>query len=1023
MKSINLSEWALKHQQLVIYLISILLLSGMFAYQNLGQKEDPEFTFKAMVVQVYWPGASTKEVELQVLDKIEKKLQGIGEIDYMKSYAKPGEAQVAISLREDIHSKQAVYDVWYQVRKKLGDIKGSLPDGVVGPLFNDEFGDTFGNVYALTADGFGYADLKRYAESVRNELLKIPEVNKIELVGEQEEKIYIEFSNAKLAALGIEPALILQTLSTTNKMSSTGIVDAGSERIAIRTNNQLSSIDSIRKTPISANGHTLHIGDIATVRRGYIDPAQFKMRFNGKTAIGLAVSMKTGGDVIALGEHLNEAMSGIKTKLPVGIQIHAVSDQPRVVKSAISEFIHSLLEAVAIVLAVSFLSLGMRTGVVVALSIPLVLAITFLGMYLLGIDMQRISLGALIIALGLLVDDAIIAVEMMALKLEQGWDRMRAATFAYASTAYPMLTGTLITVAGFMPVGLAKSSAGEYAGSIFYVVGLSLMVSWLVAVLFTPYLGYKLLPEKNVHLDSKHGVDIYQRRFYVHFRKIVQWCLSNRRTVIITTVIAFLISVGLFNFVPKQFFPASSRPELMVDLWLPQAATFAETEKRVMELERQLQGDPDIISVTSYVGGGSPRFYLSLDQQLSNLNLGQLTVMTRNENVRERVYEKIDGLLKSSFPGVRGRVTRLENGPPVGYPVQFRVSGPNSERLLEIASEVSALIQANPHTRDVNIDWGERVKVIRLDVDRDKLRNLGISSLQLANTLQMSRSGIMATEFRDADLNLSVVGRYLTGERTNLSTLKDTTLYLPSGKQIPLSQVAHIQIESEHSLIWRRDRIPTITVRADVEGAQAPDITMAIWPALQELSGSLPLGYSIEIAGTQESSKTSEASIAAVMPLMLITIMTLLMFQLQNISKMILVLLTAPLGMIGVSAILFTFQVPFGFVAQLGVIALAGMIMRNSVILVDQIDQDIAAGAHPWDAIVESAVRRLRPIVLTAAAAILAMIPLTSSTFWGPMAWAIMGGLMVATMLTLMFLPALYAAWYRVGRPKVEGQS
>ncbi|HEY9101326.1 efflux RND transporter permease subunit [Chitinimonas sp.] len=1013
MRGINLSEWALKHQQLVLYFIVVFMLAGVFSYTRLGQKEDPEFTFKAMVIQTYWPGASASDMELQVTDKMEKKLQEMSEIDYVRSYSKAGENQLLISLKESLPPHE-VPNVWYQVRKKIGDMKYTLPSGVQGPFFNDEFGDTFGNLYAFTTDGFSYAELKKYVDAARAELLRVPDVNKVDYVGVQDEKIYVETSNAKLSSLGIDPQLVFQTLQATNAVVPAGVVETGSERVALRVTGEFDSIEAIRNIGLRANGRTFRLGDVAHVYRGYTDPTAIKFRYNGQEAIGLAISMRKGGDVIQLGQKLDASLARIRAELPVGVQVHAVSDQPKVVGDSIHEFIKSLIEAVVIVLAVSFVSLGLRTGLVVALSIPLVLAMTFLVMYAFGLDLQRISLGALIIALGLLVDDAIIAVEMMALKLEQGWDRLRAATYAYTTTAFPMLTGTLITAAGFMPVGLAKSNAGEYTVSIFQVVGISLILSWIVAVVFTPYLGFKLLPETKHHGDENA---VYQKGFYVRFRRLVSWCLDYRKTVIVITVLAFVVSVGLFRFVPKQFFPSSNRPELMVDVWLPQASTYLQTEAQVKALEQKLKGDPNIESVTSYVGNGSPRFYLPLEQQLPNLNFAQLMVMTKNEHVRDQVLVKIQKLFETDFPLVRGRVTRLENGPPVGYPVQFRVSGPDQTRIKGIAEQVAALMRDNPAVRNVNTDWSERVKVVRLEVDQDKARALGMTSQQLSTALQTSLSGITVTQYREYDRTIDVVARLDAPERTDLDNLKDAKVYLGAGKYVPVSQIAHLKLESEESLIWRRNRMPTISVRADVEGAQAPDVTMALWPKVKALSDSLPIGYGIEIGGSQESSLRSQGSIVAVMPLMLLTVMTLLMFQLQNIGKMVLVLLTAPLGMIGVAAILLLFQVPFGFVAQLGVIALAGMIMRNSVILVDQIDQHTREGEHPWHAIVESAVRRFRPIMLTAAAAILAMVPLTRSTFWGPMAWSIMGGLLVATVLTLLFLPALYATWYGVKKP------
>ncbi|MBV8656517.1 MAG: efflux RND transporter permease subunit [Burkholderiales bacterium] len=1016
MSRFNLSEWALKHQQLVLYFIIVFMTAGFFAYTHLGQKEDPEFTWKAMIVQTSWPGASARDVELQVTDKLEHKLQEIAAIDYIRSYSKPGESQLLISIREDWPAKD-VPEVWYQVRKKVGDIQGSLPAGVVGPFFNDEFGDTFGNMYAFTSDGFTRAETKKFVDAARDELLRVPDVNKVDYVGVQDERIYVETSSTKLATLGLDPQVVFQTLQATNAMVPAGTVESGTERIALRVSGEFDSVEAIRNIGLHANGRTFRLGDVAHVYRGYVDPPVNKMRFNGKEAIGLAVSMRKGGDVIKLGKQLDAAIARIRHELPVGVEMHAVSDQPKVVGDSIAEFVKSLVEAVAIVLVVSFLSLGLRTGVVVALSIPLVLAMTFLVMYALGIDLQRVSLGALIISLGLLVDDAIIAVEMMALKLEQGWDRLRAATFAYSSTAFPMLTGTLITAAGFMPVGLARSNAGEYTVSIFEVVGISLILSWIVAVLFTPYLGYKLLPEMKHH----DGEDVYQKPFYQRFRKLVAWCLDHRGWVIGITLMLFVGAVGMFRFVPKQFFPSSDRPELMVDMWLPQAASFAETEGQAKAMEAILARNPGVVSVTSYVGAGSPRFFLPLDQQLQNLNFAQLTVMTKDEHVRETVAAQIEESFAKDFPLVRGRVTRLENGPPVGYPIQFRVYGPDADKLKPIVEQVAAVMRKHPNIRHVNTDWGERVKVVRLQVDQDKARALGVTSQQIALALQNSLSGVTATQFREYDRDIDVVGRLAEPDRTDLNNLKDARVYLPTGKYVPVTQLGTLKLESEESIIWRRNRMPTISVRADIEGAQAPDVTMAIWPEVKRIADALPLGYGIDIGGSQESSVIAQGSIMAVMPLALLVMTTLLMFQLQSISKMILVLLTAPLGMIGVATILLFFQVPFGFVAQLGVIALAGMIMRNSVILVDQITQHIEQGSHVWDAIVDSAVHRFRPIMLTAAAAILAMIPLTRSTFWGPMAWAIMGGLLVATVLTLLFLPALYATWYRVKKPLGAG--
>jgi multidrug efflux pump len=1017
MTRVNLSEWALKHQQMVLFLLLLLSVAGFLAYGSLGQKEDPEFTVKTMVVQAYWPGSSAQQMADQVTDKLEKKLQEVAEIDYTSSYSKPGVTQIKVNLREST-PPAAVPDIWYQVRKKLGDIQHTLPQGVRGPYFNDEFGDTFGNLYAITGDGFDYADLRDFADAARNEFLRVADVNKVELVGSQDERIYVEASNAKLASLGIDPQLISATLASTNTVAAAGTVQTTSEQLRLTASGEFDSVDGIRNIGIRAGERVFRLGDIADVKRGVVDPATSKMRFNGQEAIGLAVSMRKGGDVIRLGAELQATVKRVQMNLPVGVEIHAVSDQPRVVEESVHEFKKSLAEAVLIVLLVSFFSLGLRTGLVVALCIPLVLALTFLTMYFLNIELQRISLGALIIALGLLVDDAIIAVEMMALKLEQGWDKFRAATFAYTATAFPMLTGTLITAAGFLPVGFAKSGSGEYVFSLFQVVGISLILSWVVAVIFTPYIGFKLLRE---HHGAQHDEDaVYQGRFYVLFRQLVDACLVRRKLVIAVTLAAFIGSLALFSLVPKQFFPASDRPELMVDLWLPQAATFEASQREVQALEAKLKGDPDVVAVTSYVGTGSPRFYLPLDVQTPNLNLGEMMVMTKGGEARERVLAKIQRLFDEDFPLVRGRVNRLENGPPVGYPVQFRVFGQDNRQVQAIADNVAEIMRAHPNLRRVNQDWGERLKRVRVDVDQDKARQLGITSHQIQTALQASLSGTNVTQYREGDQNIDVVARLVAPERTDLNNLKDARIYLRNGKFVPVSQVARLTLDSEDSVLWRRNRVPTITVRADVNGAEAPDVTMALKPRIDDLADTLPLGYGIDVGGAFESSGKAQASILAVMPLTIVVVLVLLMLQLQDIKKMTLVLATAPLGIIGVALVLATFRIPFGFVAMLGVIALAGMIIRNSVILVVQIDHDVAAGQPLWQAIVESAVRRLRPIVLTALAAILAMIPLTRSVFWGPMAWAIMGGLAVATLLTLLFLPALYASWYGANRPARE---
>ena len=1013
MKSFNLSEWALAHQQLVLYLIVAFLLAGVIAYGNLGQAEDPDFTIKVIVINTQWPGASAEEVELQITEKLEKKLQETPWLDHVRSFSRPGQSMIFVLLKDYTPPKE-VPEVWYQVRKKISDIRQTLPRGAQGPFINDEFGDTFGTIFAFTADGFSYAQMKDYADQARRELLRLPNIAKVELLGEQPEKIYIEISHQKLATLGIDPLVIFNVLDAQNSMTPAGSVDTASDRIYLRVSGDFESVESIREIGIRANNRLFRLGDIARVYRGYADPPALKMRYQRQDAIGLAVSMAKGGDIIELGKQLAPALARIRANLPVGLELHAMADQPTVVKRSVGEFMRTLMEAVGIVLLVSFVALGFRTGVVVALCIPLVLAVTFLFMKMFGIDLQRISLGALIIALGLLVDDAIIAVEMMVNKMEQGWDRVRAASFAYTSTAFPMLTGTLVTAAGFLPVGFAKSSAGEYTFSIFAVVTIALLVSWVVAVIFTPYIGYKILPTFNVHPDA-HEDAVYQKKFYVMFRKLVTWCVRFRKTVMLATALVFAAALVGFALVEQQFFPSSNRPDLLIDLSLPEGASIRATQAEVLKMEKLLAGDDDIEQQSVYVGGGAPRFYLPLDIQLPNPSFAQFVVMTKNNDARERVFARIKAALEKDFPMVRGRVNRLENGPPVGYPIQFRVSGANPETVKALAAEAAAAVRGNAHVFNVHLDWNERAKVIRLNVDQDKARALNINSAQLSAVLNSILTGYSVTFFREGDKLIEVLARAEASERMAIGTIGDYNIPLTGGRNVPLSQLVTIAYELEDGVVWRRDRLPTVTVRADIQGnIQAPVVTAQIAPLLNPLRAKLPAGYYIDIGGAVEESAKGQASVAAVMPLMIFVTITLLMIQLQSISRTFLVLLTAPLGLIGATFFLLLFHIPFGFVAMLGVIALSGMIMRNSVILVDQIEQDITAGKAPWEAVIGSTVRRFRPIMLTAAAAILAMIPLTRSDFWGPMAVAIMGGLLFATVLTLTFLPALYAAWFRV---------
>jgi multidrug efflux pump len=1034
MKQINLSEWALRHQSMVLYLMIVFMVGGVISFFSLGRAEDPDFTFKVMVVRTLWPGANAQQVEQQLTERIEKKLAETPWVDVLRTASKPGESLTIVILK-DYTPKTEVPEAWRQVRKKLDDIRHTLPAGVQGPFPNDEFGDVQIKIFALTSrddkTGYTMGDLRREADKLARELRRVPDVKKIELIGVQDEKIYIDVSPARLAAMGLVPTQVFDALQRQNAVVPAGQVETETDRVRLRVTGPFDSVDAIRETMLAFGGRSFRLGDIARVSRGLADPPQPRMRFAGRDAIGIGVVMARGGNVIDLGENLAKTMNRLQQDLPVGMDAHVVFDQPQIVKTSLNLFVRTLGEAMAIVLAVSFLSLGWRTGTVVALSIPLVLAMTFLAMKLFGIDLQRISLGALVIALGLLVDDAIIAAEMMVVKMEQGWDRFKAATFAYTSTAFPMLTGTLITAAGFTPVGFAKSGAGEYTISIFQVVTISLLVSWIVAVVFTPWLGYKLLdPVKLRAVAEKHGGDIYNSPFYRRFRALVVWCLRHRWLVIIATIGIFVLSLVAFNKgVQKQFFPAASRPEVMIDIWLPQGASLKATEREVKRVEALLANDERIASWSSYIGNGAPRFFLSLDQQLFADNFGQMVIVTKGLNEREEVKNRLEAAFDApdgSWAHLRLRVVRLENGPPVGYPVQFRVLGEDLLALRDNAEGIAAVMRAHPNLRNVNFDWNDRIKSVRVEIDQSRARALGVSSQDVALTLQGWLVGATVTQFRENDQLIDVVWRADGGRRGDadprtLTRLPDLDLVTASGRHVPLAQVARLVPVLEEGLIWRRDRLPAITVRADSVGAMQPQaISAQIDEQLIELRAKLPPGFRIELGGSTEESAKGENSIKAVVPLMIVGVITLLMMQLQSISRTFLVFLTAPLGLIGVTLALLIFQVPYGFVANLGVIALMGMILRNSVILVDQIEQDEQAGKSEWEAIVGSTVRRFRPIVLTAGAAILAMIPLTRQVFWGPMAVAIMGGLIVATVLTCLFLPALYAAWFRVREPDGE---
>ncbi len=1034
----NLSEWALNNKGLILYFMILMGIIGIYSYAKLSQSEDPPFSFKVMVVQTYWPGATAEEVSLQVTDRIEKELMSTGLYDRIAAYSRPGESMVTFVAKDSLESSD-LPNVWYQVRKKVTDIQHKLPSGVQGPFFNDEFGDTFGNIYVLTGNDFDYGILKEYADRVQLQLQRVKDVGKVDLVGLQDQKVWIEISNTKSSQLGIPVTAIQDALQKQNSTASAGFFETGTDRIQVRVSGQLTDIEQLRQMPLLVGNKTIQLGDVAEVYRGFSEPAQPRMRFMGQNGIGIAVSMRKGGDIIALGKNLETQFNQLQESLPLGMKLEKVSDQPVAVQRSIHEFIKVLAEAVIIVLLVSFFSLGFRTGLVVAFSIPLVLAMTFAGMNLFDVGLHKISLGALILALGLLVDDAIIAVEMMAIKMEQGYSRIKAAGFAWTSTAFPMLTGTLITAAGFLPIATAASSTGEYTRSIFQVVTIALIVSWFAAVLFVPYLGDKLLPDFNrtaqkaswyqrliarlrkqsepmpiVHHQAEHH-DPYQTKAYQKFRSVVNTCLTYRKTVIAATVGIFVLSILTFKIVPQQFFPPSNRAEILVDLKLEEGASLTATENAVKKVEQFLSKQKGIDNYVAYVGTGSPRFYLPLDQQLPQASFTQFVVLASSLDDRDEIRDELSQKIKQLLPEVRTRVSLLENGPPVGYPIQFRVSGEDLNTVRQRAQLVLKAVGENPNTTNVHLDWGEPSKIISLEIDQDRARQLGVSSLDLANFLNSSISGAVINQYREKRELIDIRLRGDQAERVDVASLESLAVPTSNGKTVPLAQIAKLHYTFEDGLIWHRNRLPTITVRADIRSHFQPATVVAeLSDHIQQIREDLPSGYLVEVGGTVEESARGQSSVNAGMPLFLVVVFTLLMLQLKSISRSFIVFLTAPLGLIGVVLFLLLFNKPFGFVAMLGTIALSGMIMRNSLILIDQIEQDIRAGHPPWDAILDATVRRSRPIILTALAAVLAMIPLSRSIFFGPMAVAIMGGLIIATLLTLFFLPALYAAWFKV---------
>jgi multidrug efflux pump subunit AcrB len=1007
----NLSEWALKRKSLVWYFMALSLAAGILSYNGLGREEDPPFTIKTMVIQANWPGASTDDMIQQVTDRIEKKLEELDSLDYVKSYTTPGQATVFVNLRDNTKARD-IPGIWARVRNMISDIQHQFPQGVLPPGFNDQFGDVFGNVYAFTGDGLSMRQLRDYVEDVRAKVLKVPNAGKVELIGAQDEVIYLDFSTRQLAALNLDGDAIIKSLQAQNAITPSGTIQAGPERISVRVNGQFKSEESLRNVNLRVGDRFFRLTDIGTITRGYTDPPQPVFRFNGQPAIGLAAGMKANSNLLQFGEALKARMAEIVAELPIGVGVHLVSDQPAVVEKAVGGFTKALFEAVAIVLLVSFISLGFRAGLVVACSIPLVLAITFVFMQYTGVSMQRVSLGALIIALGLLVDDAMITVEIMVAKLEEGEPLTKAATYAFTSTAFPMLSGTLVTIAGFVPIGLNDSAAGEYTFTLFTVIASSLLISWVVAVLFAPLLGVTLLPKTmKRHEEGRSWLA-------AKFEALLLAAMRRKWLTIGITAALFATSLGGLGLVQKQFFPSSDRPELVVDLTLPQYASIGETKAQVDRLEKLLAADSDIEHWSSYAGRGAVRFYLPLDVQLDNPFFAELIVVTKSFEARQRVQARLEKLFHQEFVGIDALVRPLDLGPPVGRPVQYRVSGPDTGKVRELAQSLAGVVSANPSIGDIAFDWNEPGKVLKINVAQDKARQYGISSEEISSMLNNVTGGAAITQVRDGIYLVNVVGRAKASERASVETFLNLQIPGKNGQSLPLTALASIGYEQEQPLVWRRGRLPTITVKAGVVGGVQPaTVVAALTPAIKGFIAKLPANYSVATGGEVEESAKSEGPIAAAAPLMLFIIATVLMIQLQSFQKLLLVVSVAPLGLIGVVAALLISGKPLGFVAYLGVLALAGIIIRNAVILLTQIDDLREEGYAPWDAVTHATTHRMRPILLTAGAASLGMIPIAAEVFWGPMAYAMIGGIFCATLLTLLFLPALYVTWYGIKEP------
>ena len=1007
----NLSDWALKHRSFIVFAMIAVTLAGLASYFRLGRSEDPAFTFRTMIVQAAWPGATVDETIKQVTERLERELQETRNLDYLRSYTSPGLTTIFVNLKGSTPPSE-VPDIWYQVRKNVGDIRRTLPAGVIGPGFNDDFGDTYGIIYGFTTDGFTHRELRDHVEEIRSLLLHVPDVSKIELLGAQDEEIYVEFSMPQLAGLGIDRAALIAALQAQNAVSPSGSLQTGDEKLSLRVSGAFTSESDILDVNFLSNGRLIRLRDIATVRRAYSDPPQPMFRVNGKPAIGLAIAMRDGGDILALGRNVKQAVDEAIADLPLGIDATLVSDQPVVVRTAIGEFMESLWQAIAIIMAVSIVSLGFRAGAVVALSIPLTIAIIFPIMEGLGIDLQRISLGALIIALGLLVDDAMTTVDVMTSRMAAGDSKEQAATFAYKTLAFPMLTGSFVTAAGFVPIGFAKSAAGEYTFSIFAVVSIALIVSWFVAVLFAPLMGVWLLKKPSTPASDVPNFIVRM------FRSILLGAMRMRWLTIGLTLACFVASFFALRYVPRQFFPASDRPELVVDLTLPQNASIFASDRAAAKLDAILAGDPDVASWSTYVGRGAIRFYLPLNVQLANDFFSQAVVVAKNVAARERLHAKVEKALAEQLPSVVARVSPLELGPPVGWPVQYRVSGPELDQVRSIALQLSQRMGENPNLRLINFDWMEPSRKVRIRIDQDQARLLGLSSQMLAEVLNTVMTGTPITQVRDDIYLVNVVTRAQDEERVSLSTLQSLQLPLPNGRTVPLSQVATFDFEQEYPLIWRRDRVPTLTVQADVAKGATPEAAVhSLAAAIEKLNETLPKGYHIAVGGTVEESAQSQASVFAKVPLMLFLMLLFLMTQLHSFSRLALVLSIVPMGLIGIVGALLIFRQPLGFVAILGILALMGMIARNAVILIEQIETERAEGRETWDAVVQGTLSRFRPIMLTAISTVLGFIPIAPTVFWGPMAFAIMGGLFVATMLTLIVLPALYVTFFRVNEP------